>query len=79
MMLGSEAGSIIDPSQIQGEFQDFIGVYRKFVSKQLCLQAIQEFELLCNANEQCLPEAGKHLISLISTQALCFQEFELVH
>ena len=52
MMLGSEAGSVVDPSQIQGEFQDFIGVYRKFVNKQLCLQAIQEFELLCTANEQ---------------------------
>ena len=51
-MLGSEAGNIVDPSQIQGEFQDFIGVYRKFVNKQLCLQAIQEFELFSNVNEQ---------------------------
>ena len=51
MMLGSKAGSVVDPSQIQGEFQDFIGVYRKFVNKQLCLQAIQEFELFSNVND----------------------------
>ena len=50
MELGSESGYIIDPAQAQGEYEDFIGVYRKFVNTKLCVDAIAEFNKYTEAN-----------------------------
>ena len=50
MELGSEHGYIMEPSQAPGEYDDFIGVYRKFVNKKLCIDAIAEFDKFASAN-----------------------------
>ena len=31
MLEASESGLIIDPDRLEGKFEDFIGVYRRFV------------------------------------------------
>ena len=52
MELGSEHGYIMEPSQAPGEYDDFIGVYRKFVNKKLCIDAIAEFDKFASANNK---------------------------
>ena len=52
MELGSEHGYIMEPSQAPGEYDDFIGVYRKFVNKKLCIDAIAEFDKFASAKNK---------------------------
>ena len=39
MLAASECGFIVDPDRIEGQFEDFIGVYRRFVHMISVLQS----------------------------------------
>ena len=51
MLLGKDCGYICDPSQISNvKFEDFIGVYPRFVHHQLCTAIVDQFEKYLDTN-----------------------------
>jgi len=50
MLAASECGFIIDPDRIEGKFEDFIGVYRRFVHHDICAAIVQNFETYLEIN-----------------------------
>ena len=50
MLQASESGLIIDPDRIEGKFEDFIGVYRRFVHHEICNSIISTFEKCIKIN-----------------------------
>ena len=56
MLAASEFGFITEPEKIKGEFEDFIGIYPKFVHPELCAAAINMFENILKVN----PKAGQY-------------------
>ena len=50
MLQASESGLIIDPDRIEGKFEDFIGVYRRFVHHEICSAIISNFERCLKLN-----------------------------
>ena len=42
MLAASECGFIIDPDRIEGKFEDFIGVYRRFVHHDICSAIVKK-------------------------------------
>tara|TARA_B100000035_G_scaffold58600_1_gene46859 strand:- start:3298 stop:3915 length:618 start_codon:yes stop_codon:yes gene_type:complete len=56
MLAASECGFIIDPDRIEGKFEDFIGVYRRFVHHDICSAIVKNFETYIDIN----PEIVQH-------------------
>ena len=56
MLQASESGLIIDPDRIEGKFEDFIGVYRRFVHHEICNNIISNFEDYLKVN----PDYGQY-------------------
>ena len=52
MLAASESGLIIDPDRVQGKFEDFIGVYKRFVHHELCSAIVTNFERYLEINPQ---------------------------
>ena len=44
MLEASESGLIVDPDRLEGQFEDFIGVYRRLVHHEMCNAIISNFE-----------------------------------
>ena len=44
MLEASESGLIVDPDRLEGQFEDFIGVYRRLVHHEICNAIISNFE-----------------------------------
>jgi len=50
MLLGKDCGYICDPQQVNGKFEDFIGIYPRFVHHELCTAVIDQFEKYLDTN-----------------------------
>ena len=56
MLAASECGFIVDPDRIEGQFEDFIGVYRRFVHHDICAAIVKNFDTYIDIN----PEIVQH-------------------
>ena len=52
MLAASECGFIIDPDRIEGQFEDFIGVYRRFVHHDICAAIVKNFDTYIDINPE---------------------------
>ena len=52
MLEASESGLIIDPDRLEGKFEDFIGVYHRFVHHEICTTMISVFEHTMKINQK---------------------------
>jgi hypothetical protein len=50
MLLGKDCGHICDPEQVNGKYEDFIGVYHRFVHHELCTAIVDQFEKYLTTN-----------------------------
>lgn len=58
MLAASETGCIIDPSRVNSKYEDFIGVYERFVHYEICSLIVSNFENWIETNP-CLVQYGK--------------------
>ena len=61
MLQASESGLIIDPDRIEGKFEDFIGVYRRFVHHEICNAIISNFEDFLRVNPDYGEQGSKQM------------------
>ena len=50
MLLGKDCGYICDPEQVNGKFEDFVGVYHRFVHPEICTEVVDQFEKYITTN-----------------------------
>jgi len=58
MLDASESGLIIDPDRLEGKFEDFIGVYHRFVHHEICTTMISVFEHTMKINPDYVVQYG---------------------
>ena len=75
MLLANDSGLIIDPDRLQGKFEDFIGVYRRFVHHEICSKIVENFEKYLEIN----PEYGQYGVNQMPEKKLARHDVSMMY